>query len=271
MTRRLRVLLAGLGLIVAGNAVALLGVAYNRGGEPDAVVEFSERELAMPFGFAASEENSGLSLRLEWRLAEAPRPGAPDHAGGAAWLDRDKLAELGFDLRAAAERGQGEERLGRQLPREAWIVLELAGPAWQAAIVAREAALAAARQLQADNPGKEEFERRAAFAQEQLEKERDTNSRLFAIDAGPDRTELRRRYPDRARYLILPGEVRLGYDRQELTGFISQLGVRAVHVPLAERAAIERGGRYIVTLAFGRRSEPWILAALAGSGERPAE
>jgi hypothetical protein len=259
VTGRRRILLAGLGLILAGNAVALIGVAYNRSGEPDAVVELSERELVAPFDFPAARENSGLTLILQWRTAGTLLPGGlamPD-VGETGWLDRAKLTELGFDI---TEPDENDARGTRPpLPREAWIVFELDGPARQAALAAREAALAAARQLQADNPGKPEFEQRAEFAQHQLEEERDRNSRLFAIDAGRDRAELRRRYADRARYLVLSGEIRLGYSQSSVTGFISRLDVSTLHVPLAERAAIEPGGKYTVTVAFGKRAEPWIV------------
>ncbi|MFL6653087.1 MAG: DUF4824 family protein, partial [Sulfurifustaceae bacterium] len=51
---RKRTLLAGIALIAATNAVALVGVAYNRSGEPSSVLKLTERELALPYswGFA---------------------------------------------------------------------------------------------------------------------------------------------------------------------------------------------------------------------------
>lgn len=262
MTPRLRILLAGLGLILAGNAIALIGVAYNRSGEPDAVAELSEREFKAPIDFPAARENSGLTLRLNWRTAGTLAPGEsaiPDF-GQTGWLDRDKLAEIGFDV-AAAERERDASREIRQLPREAWIVFELDGPAWQEALAVREATLAEVRQLQADNPSKPEFDRRVQFAQHQLEEEKIRNSRLFAIDAGRDRAELRRRYTDRAHYLILPGEIRLAYSQISVTSYISRLNVGNLHIPLAERDFIKPGGKYTVTVAFGKRAEPWIIEA----------
>lgn len=262
MTSRLRILLAGLGLILAGNAVALIGVAYNRSGEPDAVVELSQRELAAPYAFRANKENSGLTLTLSWRIGEARRSASAGKIMGAgvSWLGKDKLAELGFDVSAAAG-DQADLRVMKQLPRDAWIVLEFDGPAWQEALAARAADLAEANERLASVPDNTEFKQRVKQAQQQLEAEQNSNSRLFAIDVGPDRDRLRSRYPDRARHLVLPGEIRLGYTRDGATGFFSRLDASAVHVPLAERTVIVPGAPYTVTVAFGKRAEPWIVEA----------
>ena len=51
---RTHTLVAGLGLIALTNAVALLGVAWNRSGEPDATLQLSQRELQPPYyGYGA--------------------------------------------------------------------------------------------------------------------------------------------------------------------------------------------------------------------------
>ena len=96
-----RALWLGLGLILLSNAVALVGVWYNRSGEPLAQLQLSERELNVAAdALLDGQENSVLRLRLSWR-----------HAGegsSLSWLDTAKLHELGFDpeqadLRAAAD------------------------------------------------------------------------------------------------------------------------------------------------------------------------
>ena len=43
---RMHTTIAGVGLIVVVNAVALLGAAYNRSGEPESVLRLSERGRA---------------------------------------------------------------------------------------------------------------------------------------------------------------------------------------------------------------------------------
>ena len=107
MTRHKRILIAGAALVLGGNAFALIGVAYNRSGAPDAQVELSERELVSPPRYAIHErENSGLALQIAWRLDYGPQhtySGHVRHRSGAPWLDRDKLKSLGFKLAAAPE------------------------------------------------------------------------------------------------------------------------------------------------------------------------
>jgi hypothetical protein len=265
--RGLRVFLAGAALIAIGNAVALTGVAYNRSGEPRAVIEFSQREFAQPYVSPVDRENSGIALVLNWRMPERGRR----FAGGVPldvsvpWLGRDKLIELGFDPAALDDEDRRRE-WGRTLPRPAWVVLELDGPAYREALALSEAALARVEALQAGQPDDAELRRSVEGARLQLERERHESSRLFAMDAGADRDELRRRYPDRSRQLILPVRIGLSGYEDKPQGFIAELGVSTVHVPLKHRAVIDSQGKYTVTLAFGRRDEPWIVDARAGTG-----
>lgn len=276
MTRHTRILIAGAALILAGNAAALIGVAYNRGGEPDAVIELSDRELTSPYSYRSSEENSGLALHLTWRSDRDVQSSFAGIASGGAspWLNKDKLAELGFDVSAPPQDPAAARRYEKALPRKAYVVLEFNGPAYQAAVQQRQTELSAAQTLLANNPGKIEFVERVKSAQTQLDNEQHNHSRLFAVDVGPDRVSLRSRYPDRAQYLILPGQVRLAVTDKELTGFITGLGVDTINVPLENRAAIADGARhahYTVRLAFGKRAEPWILEARAARNESPAK
>ena len=66
-TRR-HTLIAGLGLILGVNAIVLGGVAYNRSGEPESLLQLSERELYTPFGRAlrhvATQSYSATTLRM---------------------------------------------------------------------------------------------------------------------------------------------------------------------------------------------------------------
>lgn len=247
-------LAAGLLLIVGTNAVVLGGVAYNRGGEPEAALPLTERELQIPGSWGLRTENSGLDLRLQWRLpparADVSDYGHGGYGGGASWLDGAKLAELGFDMTVAPDQRGAERHYTKQLAREVLIVLELDGPAHQAAIErARERA-------SRDKATKADTELLAA--------EIERHSRLFAVDAGIGRGALRAKYPDRARYAIVPGKVRLGYwgaDAERTPrGYVSELSVPALNVPLEMRGAVTRGGRYTATVAFGGRLEPWLVA-----------
>jgi len=270
MTRHKRILIAGAALIVAGNAFALIGVAYNRSGAPDAVAELSQRELKAPSRYALAEhENSGLALQIAWRLDFGPQhtySGHVRHRSGAPWLDRDKLTQLGFKLAAAPELETAISRgIDRTLPREAYLVLEFDGPAYRAAVELARAELATAQAIAEENPEIKENTNRLVSALRRLDREEHRSSRLFAVDAGPDSEVLRARHRDRAHYFILPGEVRLGVEDGEYIGYPT-LTLDHIHVPLAYRDVIigedeKTQPKFRVQLAVGKRAEPWIVDA----------
>ncbi len=271
MKRHSRLLIAGAALILAGNAVVLVGVAYNRSGEPEAVVELSERELFWPYNQRASVENSGLALRLRWRVGKDRQSidtGIVLGGVTAPWLNKDKLAELGFDVSVSPQDGSATTQYEKTLQREAYVVLEFDGPAYQAVVQQRLEKVVDAQALLDRNPGQKEFIERVKTYQAQLERELHNHSRLFAVDLGPDLASLRSRYPDRASHLIIPGQVRLTLRNNQLNGYITDLSITTVNLSLHERLAIIDGapGRpahYSVRLAIGKRAEPWILEARA--------
>jgi hypothetical protein len=268
----------GVAIIIATNAVALAGVWWNRQPPADSVPTLSERELALPWRGPRLRENSGLALDLRWRVIDRESAefgsGFTVNGGTPQWLDAGRMAALGFapgDVTTDA----GRRRYLRQLPREAVLVLELAGPAWERAVAraredaGRHAAAAAA------NPDSKEFAGRLKRARDVLAREESAGSRLFVIDAGPDAESLRRQYPDRSRFLLLHGTVRPAVrDREDgrphATGSIGTPRGTRVQVPHALRPTLEplesgpsgqqgAGGRYEVSLAFGRKLEPWIV------------
>lgn len=280
---RRRTLIAGVALIVLTNAVALGGVAWNRSA-PESSLRLTQRELWLPWSFEA--ENSGLALRLAWRAPAADTEEKPAHdmsylmiGGAPAWLNEAKLAELGFDVSHMEDAATGRARFDKQLPREVLLVLELDGPAYRQALERMRKFAAAEEALLAANPGKKEFEERAKQAREQLSREEGEASRLFAVDAGLDAAALRAKYPDRARYAIVRGQVRpqfAGYDKNtRLWGYLENLSVERVNVPHPFRQVLEpllrrgagypnrKAAPYEVTVTFGRRFEPWMTAARA--------
>ncbi len=269
MKRHSRLLIAGAALILAGNAVALIGVAYNRSGEPEAVLELSERELAWPHDSRAASENSARTLQLRWRIggdAQAADTGITYGGGTAPWLDQEKLSELGFNVGVPRQGGDAARHLQGSLPREAHVVLEFNGPDYQLVVQQRKRLVDEALALLDENPGQRVFVERVKTYQAQLDRELHDHSRLFAIDVGLDVATLRRRYPDRSAYLILPAQIGLVFRNNGLGGYISSLSVTAVNLPWHERLTIAEGisarpKHYSVRLAIGKRAEPWILEA----------
>ena len=279
---RRRTLIAGLALIALTNAVALGGVAWNRSGEPDSVLTLTQRELSQPYQFGFDREAAGMALNLRWRVLTADAAAYySDHYGTPEWLDEAKLAALGFDVSQRPDARSASRRYGRLLPREALVVLDLDGPAYRKALErARERAQ---KEAASETAGSAKPKVPGQSAAEFLKREVTSNSRLFAVDAGLDAAELRAKYPDRARYAIVRGNVRARYHSGRgsdglWTGFIEGLDNDRINVPVEFRRAIgsvphtaARGGAvdggppFQVTVAFGKRFEPWVVAAEAAA------
>jgi hypothetical protein len=265
-TRR-SALVMGVAIIALANLLALAGVAYNRGDEPESVLQLTQRELQLPYNWAGKKEDSGVALQLNWRVLSSD-PDWPAYRWDAAWLDAAKMASLGFNTALSmveSKRKRGSSDYQRQLPREVYIVLELNGPASQ---TAHALAIQQARETEAKNKdgnGKKD-------AQFILDRE-SGESRLFAVDAGLDPQALRSRYPDRSSYVIVRGQVRPAWSMKNHpgAGIIEELLVSSINVPLGMHAVFdgERVRQAVVAgcpcgfdarVAFGKRGEPWLLA-----------
>ena len=279
MMRKHATLIAGLGIIIASNVIALAGVAYNRSGAPDTLIELSERELRMPSFYRMSRENTGLSLRINCRVDDGQSHGyANSHCNGRpVWLDQAKLIELGFDLKNRDAGNEGLFDNTIELPREIYLVLEYNGAAYQKALAEAAQNLREQQALLANNPGKEEFEKRAERAQKRFDNEQHRNSRLFAIDAGRDKVGLQAAYADGSRYIVMRALVRVQRNRvrneETWKGYLSGLLINAINIPLEHRTPFQtlekearrhrrskQPSRYTVRVAVGQRAEPWVLA-----------
>ena len=277
MSPRQRLLMIGVALVLAVNAFVLLGVAWNRHGSPESRLQLTQRELLLT-GNAVNRDDSGLSLRLLWRVADANANATViSYAGRSGvslpWLDEPHLTALGVDVARLKNGDDSRGKYSTRVQRPILVVIEFDGPAWQLAL--EQARLRAEQQaaLLEKSPGVPGIAQQAKHAQDLLATEERSSSRLFAIDAGTDLAALRARYPDRSHYLILGATlgVQSTYrDRvPKLSGYIERLDITTLHVPHAFRALVESGagrdGRtggdgqgYTVTVAVGRRLEPWI-------------
>ncbi|HLP96839.1 MAG TPA: DUF4824 family protein [Sideroxyarcus sp.] len=256
-------LLAGGAIILLANAVALGGAAWNRSGESESHLPLTQRELNARSG----HDNSGMTLTLNWRFEQTSLDEYnfgmySGHWGMPLWLDRAKLVALGFDVQALDRPGEyGRHRTAFE-PKEALVVLELDGPAWQRHLQRAQEYVAETGKLLAVSPTNAEMQRKAKNAYENYKHEQDKGSRLFAIDAGLDLATLRATYPDRSRYAIVHGLIRPSStrikDKTVLGGFISDLHAEHINVPLRLRQVFEGGSPFEATVAFGQRLEPWL-------------
>ncbi len=245
-------------LVVLANAFILAGAAWNRSGEADAVVTLDERELRLPWG-SEWRENTGIVLELAWRRAD-----------DRYWPGDEKLRELGFRTRDGSGDFDREARSG-------YLVLERDDADWARRLREAQAELArvradiAAGRRKADDDGGAEYR----FNQAQ------GDTRLRNVDLGADPVELRSRYPDRARYLVVPVEVTVYYPYAANEAGETRLGTPSIrllrpvlHVPSRLHPALTRltgldprrdftGSlsqvpRYQLDLHYGRRYQPWL-------------
>jgi hypothetical protein len=275
---RKHTIVAGAGLIALTNAVALLGVVYNRAGTPEATLRLTQRELGASYVWHESE-NSGRSMVLRWRVLNEPSNEATSYynwryggsGGTPSWLDEAKMRSLGFAMPASdSERDLG--RYQKQLARDVFLVLELDGPAYRRSLeLATEYAAREEARLKA-LPGDKGLNTRAKNAREALDWETRRNTRLFIVDAGLDAAALRAKYSDTTRYAIVHGQV--GPVRRDArnAGAVSALAIESIHVPFALRALFDKSALseydertdkqpFEATVAFGKRLEPWIIDA----------
>jgi hypothetical protein len=148
--------------------------------------------------------------------------------GRPLWLDQKTLEELGFDTSVAPTDKAAFEFYARQRARRAFVALEYDGPAWRKWSKDEEERSQTQPSLRADLPA-----------------ERETVSRLMAIDASRDVLSLRTRHPDRGSVIIVPAVIRIGVEPQStkspgrLYGSIQEIP-STIHVPLPFSGAVRR-------------------------------
>ncbi len=285
--QRRHTLIMGLALIVMTNAVALLGVAYNRSGSPESQLVLSQRELELPGWQRYNGEDSNLVLRLRWRVIQPDMDGqnaawSSYDFGSPEWLDEKKLLELGVDLPRVDANAQYHNKglQNKGLQKDVLLVLEMNGTTYQRALERTRAYLAKEQAVLNVTPGSQEFARRLKVASDALVREQSEKSRLFVVDAGLDASVLRAKYPARDRYIIVHGRIYPAYRRSDggqrdrWSGFIGGLDNDRISVPLQWRQVFEsarnsgavianKGTAFEVVVAFGQRYEPWLVSATA--------
>lgn len=261
-----RSLWLGLAVILGTNAIVLAGVWQNRAGVPDSSLRLSERELRLDQRRLLDEgEDSGLMLSLIW---EYPDFNAPYNS---AWISRSSLQNLGLSVPNGFSRDD-RERYIRQLSRSAYLLLELDGPAYQARLKQADNAVAKATEALRKLSDKKQRQRELDDAQRAAHRERTQASRLVLLDADSDAARLRERYPDRSRYLIVPGRVSPSVDYSNHEHEEPYYTARPVllnehiHVPASWRERLadwpkrwqDSTHSRFISVHFGQRHEPWL-------------
>jgi len=271
----LKFIVASVFLLLLTNIVVLAGVAYNRSGDPLLTIELTERELPIVVSAGSKDENSGTTLSLKWHILSPDKD--PEYLsttyGSSAWLDDEKLTELGFDMKKFKSEPDKYRHRTSHLATEAVLVLEYQGDAYLKALAFVKEKEEQLRLMVAEYPGDERLANDLNNYVEQLTRLKVTQSRLYVVDAGLDVQALIDKYAGNNNYLLARGEIGLGWNEDDVSGRISQLYIRQVHVPLplseqlvtlanGEAYASNRNSsippRYKVRLNIGKRLEPWI-------------
>lgn len=281
---RWRIAALGVVLIVATNAVALIGVAYNRSGEPESVLTLSQREIGRIGEWGFGGESSGIELALRWRMPG--RVFSDFYYGDEAreddrppWIDQAGLAALGFDIPNMEDADRRRRLIEHLSSRDALAVLELDGPAYRREVEHVRQRADEARARAAAMPNDADLKRRADGAKNHLGRMEREETRLYVVDAGSDLAALRAKYPDNTRYAIVRAEIRpMLYERKgksRLSAYVN-LTTANIMAPLAYRDALERSGgadaKSVLTevrVAFGKRLEPWIVTSVSRPGKAP--
>ncbi len=230
------------------------------------MVTLTERELHLE---RTSDRDSALKLRLETVTNQSSWLGENQPL---SWRTPAKLATLGFRCGEPTD-GSKMTTQSCRLARRAFVAFEYNGPAWQRVVEALHGRRAASLQA-ANTPAPD-----ATAAAERLERQIKYGSRLVAVDASADPGALRRAYPNRQRYLILPAVMRawVSVDRRtnlsagpvanatfELLASMliapAEFGDRLRKEDASGWGSLQREPRFAVTLAVGRRYEPWIVS-----------
>ena len=271
---------AGFSLLALANLVVLLGVAWNRLEPMDSRLSLTERELSSAYTYWR-DDNSSQALHLHYRW--------PIQAGDDdryAPISAEKMAELGFSLPTDLN-DESARRYRRQLERNALLVLELNGPAYQREVAQAQAAQVEAARLYRAVPDSEALHVAAENASTALDYEQNRATRLLVVDVGVDPHTLRSRYPDRQRYALVQVIVAAqansvavewtgeGEDPRpesqrwtwQLGGSAQTPGIERLNVPREWHANLQQaennreaqGQPFYAELAFGRRLEPWLV------------
>jgi hypothetical protein len=163
----------------------------------------------------------------------------------------DLLRDLGFDVSVDPAAADAGEHYRRVLPRAAFVAFELAGPAWQALLAARE------REAGPDGPPRPGDPR-------------STGSRLVPVDAAREAATLATRYPNARTHLIAAATIGMRRHTEPgvepyLAGWVMTVDPREMHVPrelaarLPPRDRRDEQPSFTVEIDYGRRFEPWVV------------
>jgi len=248
-------------VLILTNLVVILGVYSNRNSSLTNSITLTERELQLSNNIY--DENSGVSLRIKWRVYDENKNISYYYNKQASWLDTKKLQTLGFNTAKILK----QKKYTPTGEKEVFLVLELDGFSYQKALEKSKNNII---KIEEENNNNIKTLKNAKKA---LHVEQISSSRVFVIDAGINYNKLREKYKDIRNIIIVKGIVKVHHEilKKELHGYVSRLSVASLHVDIDNRGILrkltnlkrrayntEKSPRYKVKVTYGNRYEPWI-------------
>lgn len=263
-------------LLLLTNFVVLAGVAYNRSGSPIVSIELTERELPILKYRSSNDENSGTTLLLKWEILNPDEDSEYFYKayGTPAWLDDEKLVELGFEMANLKRDSDKYKHKTGHLGSEVILALEYDGDAYKKALSVAKKRVEQVRQKVDDSPDDSDLVKKLERYEKQLSRLEVSQTRLYVVDASLNEQDLIQKYTGKKNYLFSRGEVGLRWDDDVVSGRIKQLFIKQVHAPLPLSNQLETltngekyptyedfiHPRYRVQLNIGQRLEPWLAS-----------
>ncbi|WP_049721743.1 DUF4824 family protein [Gilvimarinus polysaccharolyticus] len=271
-TKKILVLLS-FGVIILVNGIILAKVIFNRS-EVVTQISLSERELELPYRYGFKSEDSSLRLSLQWRTPAA-EPLSSDvkyygwHSDRALTLS--DVHFFSFQFPSCSNDNH------RRHKKSAWVLAEFNGPSYARHVQRVEQYHALIHSLVAEEnteSSQKELNNKRKYAADMFNAAKNTDSRLFIIDAAAERELLEAALEElkpvgTATYMIIPAEVQNGYYRcdnkpQKANSIrVNKLAVNSLYVPkdLAVTLAPSKDSSKVnfeAMINYGRLYEPWL-------------
>ena len=255
-------LVIGLLIIIGSNLALLSRVAQNRSGEVTSELLLTERELSLPRNYGLAQENSGITLSLNWRTPSVEE--SISYNRRELVISEEDLLSLGFNR-------HDDDKSHWSEPVELYWAFEFDGDLYKAelskaALAYKEALLASKKEPNDEN------KRLVEQANKILTKERNTRSRLIFVEAATSYEELTAKFPTNKKRLIVKGLARTYFNSKNNSHRLTldSLSTPNIMVPLAHNTIFiglkKRDWqditppRYALNIQWGSTLEPWVTS-----------
>lgn len=265
--------------------IAILGKVFFNRSQVVSKLQLSERELQLPYYYGFHKEDSSRRVSLTWATLNSEPVSLNANTWNWSYNKQLLLSEAHF---ASFQFPSCAQKNTQRHKKAAWVLVEFNGQSYSD-YVARAEQYFALVQAQQEPPldsalALKELQEQRQDAANLLASAKNTDSRLFVIDAAADKALLEvalqaRPHTDSSRLVILPADIQASYLRcssseTEPTRItINNLAVESLYVakdiaedfPSGEAATEKNKIRFIAEISYGRLYEPWISSLRLGA------